>query len=385
MLEATDRIGGRVKTDQVNGYRLDHGFQVLLTAYPEARQWLAYSKLDLRAFLPGAMLLYPDGRKGMLGDPLRSFSTLLPTLFSRAGNIKDKFLILKLKNRLAGLTIEKIFQQEERPTLDVLGEEYGFSSGMIDHFFGPFFAGIFLEKELTTSRRMFDFVFKMFSEAVTAIPNLGMEQIPRLLAEPLPSGSIHTHAKVIKIDKQTVQLADGSTFTAPHIILATEATGLVRELAAVKTRHQETIHLHFVASEPPVEKPLIALNTEKKRLVNNLCTINTIAPAYAPADRYLISAALVGKPGIPEHKLAKSVQQEMQKWFGKSTLDWEHLHTRSIVYALPDQSRVTHTLPNEKYQVRKGLYVCGDFLLNGSINAAMKTGREVGSWVRERI
>jgi phytoene dehydrogenase-like protein len=91
LFEATDRVGGRVKTDIMDGFRLDHGFQVLLTAYPEAKHWLNYQKLDLRAFDPGAMLLYPDGSKDLLGDPLRQLSSLVPTVFSKAGNLQDKF------------------------------------------------------------------------------------------------------------------------------------------------------------------------------------------------------------------------------------------------------------------------------------------------------
>jgi phytoene dehydrogenase-like protein len=381
LLEATDRIGGRVKTDVVDGFRLDHGFQVLLTAYPEAKRWLDYSKLDLKSFLPGALLLYPDGKQDLLGDPLRDISSLIPTLFSNAGDLKDKLLILKLRNRLAGLSIEEIFQQEEMTTHDVLKKEYGFGPKMIERFFAPFFAGIFLEKKLTTSRRMFDFVFKMFSQADTTVPNLGMEEIPKLLAQPLPPESIKTNARVSKIDQQTVQLADGSHFTSPHIIVATEATGIIKELSTIKTSHQSTTHLHFIAQESPIKKRLIALNTTPNRLVNNICTINNIAPGYASNDQFLVSLSVVGDSGLAAKELEKAVRKELQLWFGKATQDWKHLHTRTVKYALPNQSKVSHSIAEEKLQLRKGLYACGDFQLNGSINASMKIGREVGDLV----
>jgi phytoene dehydrogenase-like protein len=385
LLEATDRIGGRVKTDVIDGFRLDHGFQVLLTAYPEAQKWLDYSTLDLKAFTPGAMLLYPDGKKGQLGDPLRDFSSLFPTLLSKSGTLKDKFSILKLRNRLKNLSIEDIFQQEEISTKDALQKVYGFSPQMIDRFFGPFFAGIFLEKELTTSRRMFDFVFKMFSEADTAIPNLGMEEIPKLLAKPLPSGSIQTQSRVSKIDGQTVQLTDGSTFSAPQIIVATEATGIIQELSAVKKKYQSTTHMHFVTNEPPIKKPVIALNTAPKRLVNNICIINQVAPKYAPDGQFLISLSIVGNTDLSEKELVKAVRTELQKWFGNQPQEWEHLHTRIIRYALPGQSNVTDSITEDKSRLREGLYACGDFQMNGSINAAMKTGRKVGDWVSQKV
>lgn len=385
LLEASDRIGGRVKTDLVDGFRLDHGFQVLLTAYPEARRWLDYTELDLQAFQPGALLLYPDGRRDRLGDPLRQLSSLIPTLFSRAGSIKDKWLILQLRQRLSRLSIEAIFQQQELSTQTVLQEEYGFSPRMISRFFAPFFAGIFLEKELATSRRMFDFVFKMFSEAATAVPARGMEEIPKMLAAPLPAGSISTRARAVQIVDQRVELADGSAVTAEHIIVATQATGLVRELAPVKTAHQRTTHLHFVTQQAPIRRALIALNTTGKRLVNNLCVIDQVAPAYAPAGQHLISLSVVGETDLSQKKLEEAVRQEMETWFGKATQDWEHLHTRIVDYALPDQSSVAHSIASDNYQLREGLYACGDYLLNGSINAAMKAGREVGELIGRKL
>lgn len=382
LLESTDRVGGRVKTDIIDGYRLDYGFQVLLTAYPEARRWLDYKKLDLKSFSPGAMLLYPDGKKDRIGDPLREMSSLFPTVFSKAGSVMDKLKILSLKNRLSGMSIEEIFQQKERTTRAVLSEEYGFSETMIQRFFAPFFAGIFLEKELTTSRRMFDFVFKMFSESDTAVPNLGMEEIPKQLAASLPEKSIQLNAKVAKIEGQTVYLADGSQFSATNIIVATEATGLVKELTMVKTQHQSTTYLHFVTNEPPIEKPLIALNTTANRLANNICVINQVAPGYAPAGKYLVSISVVGKTDFSEKELIQNVRKELKTWFGNAVENWEHLHTRTVHYALPNQATIQHEMASENMKIREGLFVCGDYLLNGSINAAMRSGRMVGELVK---
>jgi len=389
ILEATDRVGGRIKTDVVDGYRLDHGFQVLLTAYPSAKRILDYEKLDLKPFSPGALLLYPDGKKDRIGDPLRALSSLFPTVFSSAGNMFDKLRILKLKNRLSGMTIAQIFQQEEKTTLSVLKEAYGFSKTMIDRFFAPFFAGIFLEKDLVTSRRMFDFVFKMFGEGDTAVPNLGMEEIPKQLVAGLPKDSIQCNARVDKIEGQEVYLTDGSKFTAPNIIVATEATGLVKELRSVKSAHQSTIHLHFVAEEAPVEQPLIALNTNKKRLSNNICTINKVAGGYSSSNQHLISISVVGEHYISEppmmKMLVKQVQKELELWFGKATQSWQHLHTRKVHYALPNQQNVQHQINIEQLKIRDGLYACGDFVLNGSINAAMKIGTEVGDLVAKDV
>ncbi|MFT4973510.1 MAG: phytoene dehydrogenase-like protein [Saprospiraceae bacterium] len=385
ILEATDRIGGRVKTDVVNGYRIDHGFQVLLTAYPEAKRWLNYDKLDLKSFSPGALLLYPNGKKDQIGDPLREISSLLPTVFSSAGGLLDKLRILKIRTQLKGISIDEIFQQKEISTYDALSKEYGFSQRMIDNFFAPFFTGIFLEKELTTSRRMFDFVFKMLGEGDTAVPNLGMGELAKNLAAPLPADSIHLNATVEKIDKQTVYLTDGSSFAAPNIIVATEATGFVKELTPVKTQHQSTTHLHFITDEPPIEKPIIALNTNPQRLTNNICTINQVAPKYAPNGKFLLSISVVGKTDFSEKALIQQTRKELATWFGKATEEWQHLHSRTVHYALPNQANIQHDIAPEKLKIRDGLFFCGDFLLNGSINAAMRSGRMVGELLEKKM
>jgi len=381
LLESTDRIGGRVKTEVMDGFRLDHGFQVLLTAYPEAKRWLDYSNLDLQTFDPGAILLYPDGSHDQIGDPMRDFSSLMPTLLSKAGGFGDKFKILRLRNRLSRISIDKIFQQVEIPTMRALKEDYGFSDDMIRHFFRPFFSGIFLEKELATSRRMFDFVFKMFSAGHAAVPNLGMEEIPKQLAATLPEGSIQTNAKVDHIDGQEVRLDDGSVFSAPHIIVATEATGLVKELTTVNTKFNSTTHLHFVAKESPVKKRLIALNTKKSSIFNNICTINKIAKAYAPEGNDLISVSIVGNVDLSPAALTKQVRNELALWFGKEVDDWQLLDNRTVRYALPNQISVQHDVAKEDLELRKGLYYCGDHLANGSINAAMRLGRMAGEIV----
>lgn len=385
LLEASDRVGGRVKTDVVDGYRFDHGFQVLLTAYPEAQAILDYESLQLHYFKPGALLLYPDGKQDRIGDPLRDISSLLPTLFSRAGSLMDKLKILRLNLSLSSTSIEQLFQREEMSTAQALAREYGFSDRMIESFFAPFFSGIFLESGLSTSRRMFDFVFKMFGSGHAAVPALGMEEISKQLANPLPDNSILTGTKVSQIEGQNVQLEDGSSFTAPHILVATEATGLVKELTSVRTQHQSTTHLHFSAEAPPIQQALIALNTKPKRFANNICTISQVATKYAPAGQHLISISVVGVTNESPANLEKLVRKELGTWFGKATEDWKHLHTRKVHYALPNQTQVTNQLDAEQTKLRPGLFVAGDHMLNGSINAAMYAGRKAAEAISQEL
>jgi len=378
ILEASNRVGGRVKTEIIDGYRLDHGFQVLLTAYPEAQRLLDYDKLDLKKFVPGAILLQENGKQERIGDPLRDLSSLIPTLTASVGGLMNKMRILRLKLRLSGKNIDQIFQQEVKTTRATLSEDYGFSDKIIDRFFAPFFSGIFLETDLKTDRKMFDFVFKMFGEGYAAVPNLGMEEISKQLAVNLPADSILTNAKVQSIDKQEVKTEDGQTFRANKILLATQATSLVKDiLPNTKTKYVSTTNVHFIADEAPLQKGIIALNTHKNRLVNNICVINKVAPGYAPKGKNLISLSIVGNAGFSDKNLEINIKKELKKWFGNAVEKWEHLDTRHINYALPDQQNVSNEINPVDLKINENIYVCGDHLLNGSINAAMKTGRIV--------
>ena len=386
LVEAADRVGGRVKTDVIDGYRFDHGFQVMLTAYPETIQLLDYKALKLKKFLPGAMLLQENGKTDRIGDPLRDAGSLLPTLTASVGSVFDKMRILRLKMRLSNLSRADIFSQPSKTTLAALQEDYGFNEKMIDRFFKPFFSGIFLETELKTDRRMFDFVFKMFGEGYAVVPELGMEEISKQLAANLPQEKIHTGVKVQSLDKEGVILSDGGRLSAKKILIATQATGLVKDYAAeVNTRYVSTTHVHFSTDNPPLDKAVIALNTEKNRLVNNLCVINKVAKSYAPEGKHLISLSVVGNQGFSEKDLVKNIKTELKKWFGNATDDWQHLHTRHIDYALPEQIAVRNDLNDNELKINENTYVCGDFLLNGSINAAIKTGRKAADLIGEEL
>ena len=126
IIEATERAGGRMKTDIVNGFQLDHGFQVLLTAYPAAQKYLDFDALELQQFLPGASI-FKSGKQKIIGDPLKELSLLFSTLFSGIGNVGDKLKILKLNSDLKKKSTSVIFSEKEQTTFSYL-QAVGFSN-----------------------------------------------------------------------------------------------------------------------------------------------------------------------------------------------------------------------------------------------------------------
>ena len=377
LLEASDRPGGRIKTDSHEGFLLDRGFQVLLTAYPETQALLNYRDLNLKKMLPGATVLY-DGGSFEIADPLRRPSAAFATLFAPVGTLKDKLNTLWLKTKLQKLTIKEIFEQPEQTTRKQL-EDYGFSPKMIERFYAPFLSGIFLENELSTSRRMFDFVMKMFSDGDVAVPALGMEEIPKQLVAMLPEGSIQCDTKVTAIDGSKIIIEDGTVFEANQILLATTANNLTQKFfpKQKQTSHQVT-NIYFEANEAPTKKAVVILNAStQKKWVNNLTVMSNVSKSYAPKGKVLISVSYNGITTVDDTTLAENMKQELKQWYGEKVTSWKMLKAYRIEYALPSQESVRNEIDASEIKISDSLFICGDHLLNGSINAALKTGRLV--------
>jgi phytoene dehydrogenase-like protein len=373
IIEASDCIGGRVCTDKVDGFLLDRGFQVLLTAYPEAKSLLDYKALDLKKFNPGALVLNEKGVTE-IGDPLRNPNTLLKTLLSPVGSFTDKLRMLLLKIKLSNKDIDSIFENRETTTLEYLKQK-GFSEKMITQFFTPFMTGIFLESKLKTSSRMFEFVFKMFSQADTAIPANGMGMIPAQLAKNLTTNDLLLNEKVLKIDTNKVFTNTDRVYEAKNILLATDQGNLPVPFQKDLVQKKSVTSIYFAADKPPFIQPLIALNASVNKLVNNIAVVNTISKAYAPEGKYLIAVSLIDYDNIfSEDQLILNVKSELKHWY-PDAVNWTHLRTYKIPYALPLDKTASYSLNAQQIRLSDNCFICGDHLLNGSINAAMKTGR----------
>ena len=383
ILEATDRAGGRIKTDLIDGFLMDRGFQVLLTEYPECKALLDYNKLNLKRFLPGATVLY-DGGQFEIADPFRRPSAILSTLFAPVGSIKDKINTLFLKNKLVKISIPAIFKQNEQSTLSQLSK-YGFSDKMINRFYKPFFSGIFLENNLSTSNRMFDFVMKMFSEGDAAIPALGMEEIPKQLVSLLPKNTIKYNVKVTKIEGSTIHTESGVIFTTDKIIIATEASSFAKNyIQETQTKSHQVTNVYFEASSPPTKKAVVILNASKnKKWVNNITVMTNISSEYAPKDKVLLSISYNGIPIIDDETLANNMKSELKQWYGNQVDDWKLIKVYKINYALPNLNSLKNELEINDFRINENLFICGDHLLNGSINAAMKSGRILAEYINK--
>ena len=207
IIEKEDRTGGRLKTNVIDGFQLDLGFQVLLSNYSGAKKYLDYNLLETQELKPGACI-FKNGKKKTIGDPLRDPSVLLKTIFSGIGNLKDKIKIVQLKSKLKNKSIDAIFNEKEKTTAKYLSD-FGFSDKIINEFFKPFFTGIFLETKLETSSRMFEFIFKMFGEGMALIPKGGIEEIAKQLTKKLQNTNFLFNTSVSEVKDKEIILSHG--------------------------------------------------------------------------------------------------------------------------------------------------------------------------------
>ena len=380
LLEAADAVGGRVRTDVTpDGFRLDRGFQVLLTDYPEARRIFDYGALDLRAFRSGAVIRLPNGTETTLQSPLQRPLAAFSALVSPIGTLPDKLRILSLVRHVLQHTPEALLARPATDTLTFL-RRYGWSEAMIDNFFRPFFGGVFLDRSLSTASNFFEFVFQQFVRGQATVPALGMQQLPEQLATRLPAGTIRLNAPVAALDGPHVRLASGETLAAAAVVLALDGPGLAHLLPAAGPPSpvgRLTTNTYFVAEglSPGRRDGLLRLNAAPNALAHNVSFPADVAPAYTPAGKALISVSTHGDTGLSEAALTVRLHEELIAWFGPNARQWRHLRSYRIAYALPAYLAGGPVQPSLK--LADGLYRCGDWAAYPSLNAALATGREV--------
>jgi protoporphyrinogen oxidase len=369
VIERTNGVGGRVKTDVVKGFQLDHGFQVLLTSYPEAQKHLDFEALELQKILPGASVFF-NKKQNIIGDPLKAISFLLPTLFSRIGSFSDKLRILQLNRALKRKTLSEIFSDSEKSTFSYL-QDYGFSNEIVRDFFMPFFGGIFLETKLETSSRMFEFVYKMFGDGEAALPKAGMAAIPKQLHEKLQNTDFMFNTHVASIEEGEITLEDKTKLKTLATIVATDARGLV-----VSEKHKSMVWkscqtLYFETDHRVIRTALIGLIPQQGTLINNIFYHTSLKTKSSPSNE-LLSVTVIDRHQLSDEMLISRVKDELEEHCG--IVSPEFMKMYSIPQALPNLQDLKYAMHPSESHLTPGIFLAGDTLLNGSLNAAMISG-----------
>lgn len=380
VLEASDGIGGRVRTDPVEGFQLDRGFQVFLTGYPEARKTLNYAALDLMSFHPGALIRHA-GRFHVMSDLFRRPQALARTLLSPIGSLADKFRLLRVRRDTLQQRLCSVMRDPMRPTCEVL-QAYKFSDGMVTRFFQPFLSGVFLEKELKTPCWIFELVWAAFCRGATALPRNGMGAIAQQLAAPLPPGTIRLNQAVQQIQGSSVLLKSEERLTADMLVVATDGAtaSRLRGEHVPSASARGSVTLYFDAPAAPQRGPWLMLNGEGDGFVRTVCVLSEAAPSYAPPGRALISVTAAEQVGAHDD-VPQVVRLGLRSWFGSQVDEWRHLRTDDIPCALPPIDSLPPGSLTASPRVAAGLYLCGDYRESGTLDGALLSGRKAAEAV----
>jgi len=374
LLEASDGVGGRIRTDLVDGFRLDRGFQVFNPAYPEARRVLDLRALDLKLFTAGA-LVYFAGRRHLLADPRRAPSAAWGDLRAPLGPLAGRLRLAARAGYDAVVPASRLLAEPETTAAEALA---GLPPELFERVVRPFLSGVFLERELTTSSRFLHLVLRTLARGTPAVPALGMGEIPAQLARGLPPGVLRLGTPVTSVAAHGVATADGAELRAKAVIVATDARTASRLLPGNDAPPTNTVTtIYHAAPRSPLRRGVLLLDGEQLDtgfgpLVNTV-VLSDAAPTYAPPGQALVSTSLLGLHDGPDVEAA--VRARLATLYGSDTSGWRHLATYQIPDALP--SMAPPLRPRQPVRVAAGRYICGDARDTGSQQGALVSGRRV--------
>jgi phytoene dehydrogenase-like protein len=375
VLEGSDAVGGRVRTDLVDGFRLDRGFQLYNPAYPEGGRVLDHHALDLKTFVAGAMVVVERAgqrRVVRVADPRRKPAWALPSLRALADS---PLSTARFGAYAASRVVRSVPSLQRDP--DVTSQEAlrraGADSTLMETVLRPFLSGVFLESELSTSRRFLDVVVKSFIRGTPGVPALGMQRIPEQLAAGLDVRFGH---RVAAVSAGYVDVVDGDAHLADAVIVATDpatAETLVPGIRAPAARAVTTWYYRpdCAPDELADGQGVLLLDAARRGPLVNTVVMSHAAPAYAPPGGALVAASALGAWTTPMQD--KTIREHLAWLYGLPTTKWDLIASYPIPYALPAMA-VPFEL-KRPVRVGNGMYVAGDHRDTSSIQGALVSGR----------
>ncbi len=378
VVEASDGIGGRVRTDQVDGFRLDRGFQILLTGYPQVKQRIDLDRLELGRFIPGAIVRTAQGTS-RLSNPLGRPQDLLATLTTPVASLRDKLRLAALVLDVSGHPAHELLRRPDVATGERLARA-GFSKTFVDSFWRPFFSGIQLDPGLEVSSRRFDITLRMLVLGGTGLPRAGIGAIPAQIAEAIPSAAIRLRSPVLAAQSDGVTLESGERLAARAVVIATDGPAAHRLIGAAvpDPGSRPVAACWFSLPSAPVADPYLMLDGISGGPAKNVVVMSQVQPSYAPAGRALMVAAVPGPEALAPG-LADRVSEQLARWFDLPGGELELLRTDVIRHGQPLQTPPLSI--KRRVDLGGGMFVCGDHRDTASLQGAMFSGERTAQAV----
>jgi phytoene dehydrogenase-like protein len=373
VLEASDGVGGRVRTDVLDGFRCDRGFQLLNPAYPVLKRVVDLDALDLRPFEAGVVVATGAARF-VLADPRRSPLRFPATLRAPVGSLTEKLRFAAWAARSL-LPVRALLNRPDRALADDL-DAFGLTGGLRRGVVEPFLAGVLAEQEGTTSAAFAALLIRSFVLGTPAVPALGIGRFPELLAATLPTGTVRLGSPVDEVTRGSVRTEAGELPAAAVVVAADPPSAAALTGLPVPTMKPLTTFWHTRA-EPPTREPLLHLDADRRGPVINSAVLTNAAPSYAPAGRSLIATTILGADGSVAAEQAARRQAALV--YGVGEHGWELVTTSVIAAALPEQR--PPLVIRRSVRTPAGVYVAGDHRDTASIQGAVVSGRRAATAV----
>jgi len=378
VIEASDGIGGRVRTDNVDGLLLDRGFQVYNPSYVEGARVLDLEALDLHNLTPGIQVSLAN-KSFELGDPRRNPLSLFDSVTAPVGSLraKLKFARYALKKGFGSTRADAIDQHTDAFLRFAFGEQ------LSQTLLRPFLAGVFLEDDLETSKRFFDIALRAFVRGTPSVPARGMGAIPAQLASQLPEGSIHLNTQVTHLSATLVRTTQGD-IKCRAVVLATNAAAANRLVPSFATPASNSVTTWYHLADCEAEaltggRSTVVVdglrykygNPDPMRPLVNTVVLSNSVPSYATEGRVLVSSSALGLQETADDE--KLVRTHLTGLYNVDASNWSHVATYAIKDALPKMAP-PHTTA-QKAVLAPGVYLAGDYCDVSSTNGAFKSAR----------
>ncbi|MGW4028509.1 NAD(P)/FAD-dependent oxidoreductase [Streptomyces sp. NPDC004838] len=377
VLEAAPRPGGRMATEEIDGFRLDRVGQLLNTSYPGLRRTTGLEDLALRLFSPG-VLVHSGGRLHRTAETVRrtrepgsarGVFTLARALASAPRPLDEARLGASLA-RLAGTSSGRLTARPERSVSAALAAR-GLPPRTVNGFLRPLLSALLCDPELTTSSRCADIALRGFARGRMCVPEGGAAALPERLAAALPPGTVLTGVRVKDASISRVSTEEYGELTCRALVLATGAREAAQLLPGLRVPpfHQVTV-VHHTAPAPPPTGAALVLDADGSGPVTHTAVMSEVDPSRAPDGRVLISSTVLGPP---PPRPDRAVREQLARLYGVSTDDWNLLAVHHTAEAVP--AMLPPHDPRRPVRVLAGLYVCGDHRDTGTVQGALFSGR----------
>ncbi|MBI1303375.1 MAG: FAD-dependent oxidoreductase [Phycisphaera sp.] len=384
LLEASSQAGGRVASDTIDGFTVDRGYQVYLSSYPEGPRFLDLKALELRPFMPGA-LVWNGARAATVAHPLRE--PLAAVAGALRGTVPFGDALRMVPFALAAARGPATEPSVRGQTALARLRTLGISEKTIDGFFRSFFGGVFLDRSLATDAGRLEFLLRMFADGFACVPARGMGEIAAQLVRAAEGATLRLNAPVARIATSArgaaVTLRSGEVVEADAAILATDASSLETLLAAdgnpprPRTAWCGTLAAWFATPDASLLPKWLVLNGSRQGAFNHGAAMSSIAPEYAPSGRGLFVANTTLLPKDPgnDRDTAEDMRRTLRQILGaRSTEGWELLAVQRISRALPRQWP-EDLAARARLLAPRGFFLAGDVMEDASINGALRSGR----------